>query len=135
MRIKVFRVFACLGSIALLFGGAMARSAHAQEAASPPSASATEAAASSEAPAEPPPPGSTKYTVKQGDSLWKIGRKFKVTVDELRKVNGLKSDRLQIGQELIVPPSPAGKKKKEEAGLPSGTPMPPSTPNPPAEKQ
>ncbi|MGD9897108.1 MAG: LysM peptidoglycan-binding domain-containing protein [Candidatus Methylacidiphilaceae bacterium] len=72
--------------------------------------------------------------MKQGDSLWKIGRKFKVSVEALRKANGLKNDRLQIGQELIVPPSTA-KGKKEEAEAPGATPMPPSTPNPPAGKQ
>ncbi|MDD4933333.1 MAG: LysM peptidoglycan-binding domain-containing protein [Methylacidiphilaceae bacterium] len=73
--------------------------------------------------------------MKQGDSLWKISRKFKISVEALRKANGLKNDRLQIGQELIVPPPAAKGKKQEEAELPGGTPLPPSTPKPPAGKQ
>ncbi|WP_178086850.1 LysM peptidoglycan-binding domain-containing protein [Methylacidimicrobium tartarophylax] len=125
MRTKLFRLFSCTGWIALFFCGTPPPANAAESSASPPSA---------EAPAEPPPPGSTKYTVKQGDSLWKISRKFKISVEALRKANGLKNDRLQIGQELIVPP-PAAKGKKEEADLPGGTPPPPSTPNPPAGKQ
>lgn len=125
MRIKLFRLFFSLGLIALLCGGGTALSAE---------PAPSETGTSAEAPAEPPPPGSTKYTVKQGDSLWKISRKFKITVDALRKANGLKNDRLQIGQELIVPP-PTARGKKEEAETPSGAPMPPSAPNPPSGKQ
>ncbi|WP_026195724.1 LysM peptidoglycan-binding domain-containing protein [Verrucomicrobium sp. 3C] len=124
---KHFCLFSCAGWIALFCGGTLPL-AKAQE------SSASPSPASAEAPAELPPPGSTKYTVKQGDSLWKISRKFKITVESLRKANGLKNDRLQIGQELIVPP-PAAKGKKEEAELPGGTPLPPSTPNPPASKK
>ncbi|QSR85668.1 LysM peptidoglycan-binding domain-containing protein [Methylacidimicrobium sp. B4] len=111
-----------MGLIALLWCGGTPRSLPAAESAAP---------SSVEAAAEPPPPGSTKYAVKQGDSLWKISRRFKITVEALRKANGLKNDRLQIGQELIVPP-PSPKGKQGEAETPSGSPMPPSTPNPPA---
>lgn len=132
MRKKFFSLFSCIGLIALLSGGGASSSANAAESSVP--TQAPEAGSPADAPAEPPPPGSTKYVVKQGDSLWKIGRKFKVSVEALRKANGLKNDRLQIGQELIVPPSTA-KGKKEEAEAPGATPMPPSTPNPPAGKQ
>lgn len=134
MRTNLFRFFSSMGLIAFFYGGGAAPFANAEvssSAAAPPS---SDAGAAAEAPAEPPPPGSTKYTVRQGDSLWKISRKFKITVEALRKANGLKNDRLQIGQELIVPPS-AAKGKKEEAETSSGTPMPPSTPNPPSGKQ
>lgn len=121
MRMSLFRFVSSVGLIAFLWGGGTARSAQGAESATP---------APAEAPAEPPPPGSTKYTVRQGDSLWKISRKFKISVEALRKANGLKNDRLQIGQELIVPP-PSAKGKKEEAETPSA----PTTPNPPAENQ
>ena len=49
------------------------------------------------------PLGSNYYTVKSGDSLWSISRKFGVTVNELKKVNNLSSNLLSIGQNLIIP--------------------------------
>lgn len=49
------------------------------------------------------PLGSNYYTVKSGDSLWSISRKFGVSVDELKKVNNLSSNLLKIGQNLIIP--------------------------------
>lgn len=49
------------------------------------------------------PLGSNYYTVKSGDSLWSISRKFGVSVNELKKVNNLSSNLLSIGQNLIIP--------------------------------
>lgn len=43
------------------------------------------------------------YTVQSGDSLWSIARKFNTTVDELKNKNGLTSNLLSIGQQLIIP--------------------------------
>ena len=43
------------------------------------------------------------YVVKSGDSLWSIARMFNSTVDEIKSLNGLKSNVLSIGQRLIVP--------------------------------
>lgn len=44
------------------------------------------------------------YTVKAGDSLWAISRRYSLTVDDLCKVNGIKeNDILRINQKLIIP--------------------------------
>jgi membrane-bound lytic murein transglycosylase D len=50
------------------------------------------------------PSGGT-YTVRRGDSLWEIARRFNVTVSKLRRANGLYTDarRLQVGQKLRIP--------------------------------
>lgn len=44
----------------------------------------------------------TTYTVKSGDSLYSIARKFNTTVDKLKELNNLSSNLLSIGQILIV---------------------------------
>lgn len=49
------------------------------------------------------PLGSNYYTVKSGDSLWSISRKFGVTVNELKEANNLSSNLLSVGQNLIIP--------------------------------
>ena len=43
------------------------------------------------------------YIVEKGDSLYKIAQKFGTTVNNLIKLNNLKSTDLSIGQKLIVP--------------------------------
>ena len=49
------------------------------------------------------PAGSNYYTVKNGDSLWSISKKFGITVDELKNANNLSSNLLSVGQNLIIP--------------------------------
>jgi membrane-bound lytic murein transglycosylase D len=45
----------------------------------------------------------TEYTVKKGDSLWLIARKFDIWVTDLLKWNNLKRNRpLQPGQILKI---------------------------------
>ena len=43
------------------------------------------------------------YTVKSGDSLYNIARRYETTVDEIIKLNKLSTINLSIGQKLLVP--------------------------------
>ncbi len=43
------------------------------------------------------------YKVKEGDSLYNIGKKFHVSVKEIKEINGLSSNRLKIGSRLVIP--------------------------------
>ena len=43
------------------------------------------------------------YVVKKGDSLYSISNKYNTTVDNIKKLNNLSSNILQIGQKLIIP--------------------------------
>lgn len=45
----------------------------------------------------------TTYTVSKGDNLYSIAKKFNTSVDNLIKINNLKSNTLSIGQKLNVP--------------------------------
>lgn len=47
----------------------------------------------------------TTYTVKKGDTLYKIASLYNVTVDDIKKTNNLTSNTLSIGQKLIIPSS------------------------------
>ena len=44
-----------------------------------------------------------KYIVEKGDYLHELAKKFNTTVDELKKINSLGTDYLDIGQMLKVP--------------------------------
>ncbi len=43
------------------------------------------------------------YTIKRGDTLADISERFSTPLNHLRSINGLHDDRLQVGQELIIP--------------------------------
>ena len=49
------------------------------------------------------PDSTIKYIVKKGDSLYSIARVYKTTVQEIQKLNNLKSNALSIGQVLKIP--------------------------------
>ncbi len=44
-----------------------------------------------------------RHTIAHGENLWKIARKYKVSVEALRKANKLESDKLREGKTLIIP--------------------------------
>lgn len=46
--------------------------------------------------------GDTYYTVKAGDTLYSIAKRFNMTVDEIKRLNNLTSNNLSIGQELLI---------------------------------
>ncbi len=45
----------------------------------------------------------TKYVVQKGDTLYGLSKRFSTNVATIKKINGLSSDNLSIGQELIMP--------------------------------
>lgn len=49
-----------------------------------------------------------QYTVQPGDTLWLLSRRYGTTVEALRRLNGLTSDILYIGQVIRVPVSSTG---------------------------
>jgi membrane-bound lytic murein transglycosylase D len=50
----------------------------------------------------------TRYRVRSGDFLGKIARKFGVRVSDLKRWNGLRSNKLKIGQRLTIYPKKPG---------------------------
>ncbi len=74
-----------------------------------PSPTATPTVVLTPTPTSPPPPTPTpippqSYVVQQGDTLLSIATQFGLTVDELRAYNGMDSDIIVVGQELLIPP-------------------------------
>jgi len=58
-----------------------------------------------------PPPGtrlakaSREHVISQGETLAGIARNYRVSVQSLRDVNGLRSDAVRVGDRLRIPPS------------------------------
>jgi membrane-bound lytic murein transglycosylase D len=58
----------------------------------------------------PPSPGTRYHTVRRGDSLWTIARRYGVNVGDLTRWNGIaESDVIRIGQRLSVAPPPGSR--------------------------
>jgi flagellum-specific peptidoglycan hydrolase FlgJ len=47
-------------------------------------------------------PDNKIYTVKQGDTLYNISKRFGINVDELKALNNMADNGLKIGQKLVV---------------------------------
>lgn len=43
------------------------------------------------------------YTVKKGDSLYSIAKKYNTTVEEIKRYNNLNSNLLNIGDRIVIP--------------------------------
>ena len=44
------------------------------------------------------------YFVKPGDTLWKIAKKFRSTIEDIARVNGIENeDKIYVGQQLYIP--------------------------------
>jgi peptidoglycan endopeptidase LytE len=63
--------------------------------------------------AKAPAPETQTYIVRKGDTLYSVARKFDLTTDELKELNGLGEENLKRGQKLIV------KKEEEEEETPA----------------
>lgn len=59
------------------------------------------------------------YTVKSGDTLWKISQSFGVSVNEIKSINNLTVDTINVGQKLFIP-----EKAVEEIKPPTTKPTP-----------
>ena len=46
-----------------------------------------------------------RYTIKRGDTLSHIAKKYKVSIADIRRLNGIKDNRIHIGQEIKLPAS------------------------------
>ncbi|MCO1603172.1 cell wall hydrolase [Desulfosporosinus nitroreducens] len=56
----------------------------------------------------------TKIVVQRGETLWDLAQRYQTTVDQLVKLNGVKSpDQIREGQSLWVP-TPVTKKRSED---------------------
>ncbi len=68
--------------------------------------------------ATPRPDGSIVHTVEEGDTLFGLALLYGTTVEEIKALNGLNSDLLIVGQELLIRPPQSG------AASPTPTPAP-----------
>lgn len=65
-------------------------------------------------PAVPPATG-LRYVVQRGDTLLKLAQRYGTTVAAIQQQNGLRSSRIQVGQELWIPASQAPVSSSVEA--------------------
>lgn len=59
---------------------------------------------------------STSYRVKRGDTLSKIAKRYGISVTQLKRLNGLKSNSVSVGRYLVVS-APVSTTKKEDLSV------------------
>lgn len=47
-------------------------------------------------------PGMVIYNVNPGDNLWSIAKNFHTTVDSIKEINGLHSDKVNSGENILI---------------------------------
>lgn len=68
------------------------------------SSSGSKSSSKTSASSSKPKSSSVTYTVKSGDSLYKIAKKYPgISADNIKKANGLKNDNIRPGQKLRIP--------------------------------
>jgi LysM repeat protein len=55
---------------------------------------------------KPAPVKDTLYIVQEGDSLWKLSKRYKIPIERIKSYNQLKSDALKPGSALRIPDQP-----------------------------
>ncbi len=56
-----------------------------------------------QAPSPPPKSKRKVHTVESGDNLWKIARKYQVSVEDLMRTNRMDTEKLRPGKQLEIP--------------------------------
>jgi len=104
-------------TIALLFASA---SVFAKSSSTPSNSSAKPKTTKQSSQKSSKPKPTAVYKVRQGDSLYEIARRYKITLEELKSLNKLPNNKILVGQELKVPvlPSTAAKKKTPQTESP-----------------
>lgn len=55
-----------------------------------------------------PPPSPKTVSVQRGDTLYKLSRRYGVSVDEIKSANNMRSTRLSVGQQVVIPSASGG---------------------------
>lgn len=83
------------------------------------------AATPASAPTAPSAGGERIYIVKSGDTLTKIAKLHGTTVKALRAANKLRTDRIRVGDKLVIPGGASAPAAPEPAPAPAPSPAPP----------
>ncbi len=75
-------------------------------------ASSSKKSSTSKSKAKAKTPAATSHKIKSGESLSSISKKYGVSVAELKKANGMKSDNLRAGNTLKIPAKAKSSTKK-----------------------